>query len=262
MTNEDIIWEIKKNPIKALVESGKRVDGRAFDEHREIEIIRDFSKKAEGSCLVKLGNTQVLAGVKLSIGIPYPDTPAEGALSVGAELVPIAAPIFYSGPPNENAIELARVVDRGIRESKMIEMDKLVIEEGEKVWMVSVDLHVLDYDGNLFDASNIAAVNALLNTFVPKYEDDKIIREKQMDLPVREKPLSFTFVKIGAKNLLDPSLVEEKIKDAEMTITLTEDNHLCAMQKGGTYPYYKEDLDEMIDTAIRVSKNLRKKVFE
>ncbi|MEK7831904.1 MAG: hypothetical protein AAB401_12500, partial [Acidobacteriota bacterium] len=46
-------------------------------------------------------------------------------------------------------IELARVVDRGLRESHCIDLDKLVIKPGEKVFTVFVDIHILDHQGNL-----------------------------------------------------------------------------------------------------------------
>jgi len=103
----------------------------------------------------------------MDIGEPYPDTPEQGAMSTAVELIPLASPDFESGPPRANAIELSRVVDRGIRESKFIDLEKLCIESGEKVWIVFIDIHVLDYDGNLFDACSLAASAALLSAKVP-----------------------------------------------------------------------------------------------
>jgi exosome complex component RRP42 len=258
MSNDEIIWEVKKSSIKSLIESGKRADERAFDEFRKIEVQPNFIPNAEGSCLVKMGNTQVLAGIKIELGKPYLDSPAEGVMITNAELVPIASPEFYSGPPNENTIELARVVDRGIRESKMIEFDKLCIEEGEKVWNVLIDIHVLDHDGNLIDAASLAAVNALWRTQIPKLEGEIVIRsEKTGKLPVRKKPVSCTFVKIGSKNVLDPSLDEEYSMDARLTLSTEESGALCAAQKAGTGSYVKSELDEMIDIAMRKGKELR-----
>jgi len=84
----------------------------------------------------------------------------------------MASPRFESGPPNEESIEVARVIDRGIRESGAIDTKKLLIEEN-LVWIVFIDVHVLDHDGNLIDAGGIASMAALLNTRLPKYEDGK-----------------------------------------------------------------------------------------
>ncbi len=75
---------------------------------------------------------------EMDAGEPYSDSPESGVMTTAAELIPLASPDFESGPPRENAIELARVVDRGIRESEVIELDKLCIEPWEKVWIVFI----------------------------------------------------------------------------------------------------------------------------
>jgi len=127
-----IVPSIKRDYIAKIAEEGKRIDGRGFDQYRKIEIETNVVNKAEGSARVKIGNTQVLCGIKMDIGTPFPDTPASGVMSTAAEFVPLASPDFESGPPREDAIELARVVDRGVRESQVIQIEKLCIAPGEK----------------------------------------------------------------------------------------------------------------------------------
>jgi len=131
------ISAVKKDYLIKLAKQGKRADGREFDEYRKITIERNIIKKAEGSARVKIGNTMVLAGIKLDIGEPYPDSPEEGAMSTSVELPPLASPDFEPGPPKPDAIEIARVIDRGIRESKYIKLDKLVVEPGKKYGLSS-----------------------------------------------------------------------------------------------------------------------------
>ncbi|RLF54901.1 MAG: RNA-binding protein, partial [Thermoplasmata archaeon] len=160
-SHDERLSAVKKDYLVNLAKKGKRLDGRGPDEYRPITIEKHLIKNAEGSAKVTIGNTMVMAGVKLDVGEPYPDTPEEGAMTTSAELPPIASPTFETGPPREDAIELARVVDRGIRESKFIKLDQLCITPGEEVWIVFIDLHVLDYDGNLFDACSLAASAAL-----------------------------------------------------------------------------------------------------
>jgi len=161
------ISAVKRDYLLGLAKEGKRVDGRGFDEYRKITIERNIIKNAEGSAKVKIGNTMVMAGIKLEIGEPYPDSPEEGTMTTSVELPPLASPEFEPGPPTPDAIEIARVIDRGIRESEYIHLDKLVVEPGEKVWIVFIDIHVLDYDGNLFDAGSLAASVALQHAVVP-----------------------------------------------------------------------------------------------
>jgi exosome complex component RRP42 len=247
--------------VRKLVEEEMRVDERKFDEFRPIKIEKNVIKTAEGSARVLIGNTHVLVGVKMSVGEPYPDMPNEGVLIVNAELVPVASPTFESGPPNEDAIELARVVDRGIRESKCIDLESLCIEEGKEVWMVNVDIYVLDHDGNLIDASAIGAIVALLNTKVPKYENGKInLEAKDRDLPVRDIPIAITTVKISDKLLIDSTVEEENALDARITLTTNEKGDLCAAQKGGDGYLTTEELEKAVDLSILKGKEIRNMV--
>ncbi|MCS7105866.1 MAG: exosome complex protein Rrp42 [Candidatus Aenigmarchaeota archaeon] len=243
-----------------LIEKGKRIDGRKFDEFRKIEIEKGIIKKAEGSARVRLGETEVIAGVKLDFGTPFPDTPDEGTLVVNAEFTPLASPEFDAGPPSEDAIELARVVDRGIRESKCIELDKLCITPGEKVWCVFIDIHVINDKGNLLDASALAAVAALHNTRIPKVEGEKIIRnEFEKNLPVAFKPINITVCKVKNNFLLDPTIEEEKILDSKLSICVRDDEKVCSMQKQLKELEF-EDVLKMIDIAREKSKEIRKLV--
>ena len=159
-----MITKVLERQISQMLEKSKRLDERGLTEYRELKIEEGIIERAEGSAKVLLGKTEVLVGVKIETGEPFPDTPNEGVLTVNAELVPLASPSFEPGPPDENSIELARIVDRGIRESKTVDNTKLCIEPGKKVFVIFVDVYVLNHDGNLIDASALAAVSALLNT--------------------------------------------------------------------------------------------------
>src|SRR3989338_7450214 len=110
-----------KETIYQLASEGKRMYGRSLEEYRKpIEIETDISWTAEGSARVRIGDTVVLAGVKMALEKPYNDTPDEGGIMVNAELLPLSSPDFEPGPPSIDGIELARVTDRGIREAKAI----------------------------------------------------------------------------------------------------------------------------------------------
>jgi len=255
----DIEAYLKKDYITTLVKSNKRIDGRGFDQYRDIEITKGFvSEKSEGSALVKLGDTSVLVGVSIDIGEPYPDKPNEGVMITSAELRPMAAPTFESGPPREDAIELARVVDRGIRESGAIDLEKLFIEK-DKVYVVFIDIHTLDHTGNLIDASGIASIAALLDTRLPKYEGGKIIRGEFIGkLPITCIPVPCTFAKIFDKVLIDPTLDEEYAMDSRLTITTTDT--INALQKGGNGMLTFEDIQNAVDLSFKKADEIRKLV--
>ncbi len=257
----NIVPEITKKSIIELIKNGERADGRSPNEYRDISVEVGVIEKAEGSARVKIGNTQIMIGVKPQIGTPFPDTPNVGVLMTNSELLPMASPTFESGPPDDRSVELSRVTDRCLREGKMVDLEKLCILEGEKVWMLFLDLHVLDYDGNLLDAAVLGSVAALMNTKIPtaKIEDDKVVLDEEnlVELPIKEKPLMCTFAKLGDELIVDPSLEEENIMGARISIGMREDSSMCAMQKGGEDPLSREQVMKAVNLAIEKTKELR-----
>jgi exosome complex component RRP42 len=269
---------IKRDYLVKLAENGKREDGRKFDEFRKIEIETGIIDKAEGSARIKIGNTQVIAGIKINIGEPYPDTPDQGAMSTSAELIPLASPDFESGPPNKVAIELARVVDRGIRESGLIEVEKLCIVPGEKVWILFIDVHIIDYDGNLFDAASLASLAALLTSNIPierlkptlerlqekfpmieQYLND---HPKNYPLPLKESPISCTSVKFKDVVVLDPSLDEEEIAESRLTVATDKNGDIRAMQKGLNGSFTTDEIKKVIKASIDNGKKIQEQLYK
>ena len=250
---------IKRDYLENLAKDGKRADGRKFDQFREIEIETGVVLKAEGSAKVKIGKTQVMAGIKMDVGEPYPDTPDTGVMSTAAELIPMASPDFEAGPPREDAIELARVVDRGIRESEIIDVEKLCVEPGEKVWIVFIDLHILDYDGNLFDAASLAALAALMTTKVPA---ERFELGKDYPLPLKEPPISCTSVKFNDVTVMDPSLDEEQIAEVRLTVATDTKGDIRAMQKGLNGSFSVDEIKKVIKASIDNGKKIREQLYK
>lgn len=254
---------LKSHMLKALSE-GIRFDGRKPLDYRDVLVEYGISKNAEGSARVKIGGTEVFAGIKLSIGEPYSDTPDEGALMVEANLTPMSSPEFETGPPDIQAVELARVVDRGIREAHAIDMKKLCIKEGEKCWLVSIDVVTINDEGNLLDAAGLAALAALKDAVFPKIDKEYRIDYKDKTkehLPLKKEPIPVTIYKIGGSFIVDPSTEEEKTFDAKLTVTST-DNLFCAMQKGGDVGLTMDDISKMLDIGIEKGHELRKHLKE
>ncbi len=252
--NEEVLMEIRRDYVLSKLRDGERIDGRKFDEIRHIEIKTGVFKKAEGSALVKLGNTQVAVGIKMQPGEPFPDTPDQGIIIVNAELVPLASPTFEPGPPDENAIELARVVDRGIRHSKAVDLSKLCIEEGSKVWIIFIDIWALDDDGNLMDASALAAISALLDTKVPA---ERFELGDDFPLPVRDLPIAITSLVVEDKILVDPCRDELSVGRNVITVTTDQEDNIVSIQKGGPFLLSEEKLDEIIELSIRKARDVR-----
>lgn len=259
-----MITKLDEQFIRDLAEDGRRQDDREPEERRELEIETGYAKNAEGSALVTLGDTRVLVGVKMSTGEPFPDSPDEGVLMVGAELAPKASPEFEVGPPREHAAELARVTDRAIREAETLDIEDLVIEPGEKVWMVQVDIDILNDAGNLFDASGIAAFAALSDTTIPELDDDTeepVFGTEQGEMEINNVPVPVTVYKIGDALFFDADYEEEEAADARLTVASTDD-FICSMQKGGSGNFKTDELYTAVDMAYNEADDLREEVRE
>ena len=255
----ELVPRMQLEYILKLLKRGERADNRGLLDYRPLGIILSPIEKAEGSALVKLGKTQVLVGVKLDLGSPFEDRPNEGVLQVHAEFVPLASPSFEPGPPDENAVELARVIDRSIREPKVIKLDELVLEPGRLVWVIYNDIYLIDHAGNAIDASMIASMLALASAKLPslvKTEEGYRINRglKERSLPVSSLVATVTMAIIEDVILVDPSMEEENIADTLLTIAVDEKERICGVQKRGEKGISRSILDKAVDVAVEKSK--------
>ncbi len=251
--------------IKEYFKEGKRFDERGgLLDFRKIIIEKNVSKKAEGSVRVKIGNTEVLVGVKLDVSAPYPDSLNKGNLMVTAEMLPLSSPRFESGPPGFDAIELGRVTDRGIRESGFIDLEKLCIKEGEKVWTVFIDIYSINDDGNLMDASTIGAIAALKMAKIPKYDEEKgkVLFGELSDENVpltNHLPIAISVHKIGNSLIVDPTREEEELSECRVTLT-NYGGIISSLQKSNSRALEIHEMKRIFEISEEVSKKILKEI--
>ena len=259
-----IISKIERDYIKSNLKKEERIDGRGLWEYREFQIKNDIIESAEGSADVNLGETKIITGLKYEVGAPFPDLPNEGVCTVMAELLPLASPLFERGPPDEQSIELARVVDRGIRHADCVQTDKLCIKENEAVYILFVDMYVINYSGNLIDAGGVSALTTLISAHIPEgvWNEDKgeaewtgkyITGEKI----VNELPFVLTYGKIDDIIFLDPSLPEELVCDGKISFSVTE-KKITSIQKSGAATFSIDEIKMLGEKSLEMGKNLRK----
>lgn len=250
-----IIPNLQREKIIECIAMGKRLDGRGLGDYREIEVETGISKNAEAAVRVRMGKTEVLAGVKMEVTTPYADSANEGTFMASAELHPMASEQFDLGKPGINAVELARIIDRGIRESGFIDFEKLCIKEGEKVWQVFLDIVALNDDGNLLDVAGLAALIALGNARMPVYnEAESKIEHEFTDnpLPLNKEAMSFnmTFHKIGDSIVADVNEEEEAVSDFRLSIAVGDNDgepRITAMQKGKAGAISEKDMETILN---------------
>jgi exosome complex component RRP42 len=254
---KDIIMShIRRETMSTTLAKGSRFDGRKFEEYRPIEIQRSVIKTAEGSAIARIGETQVLVAAKFDVVKPFADRPTEGVMVTNSELLPTASASFEPGPPDENAIEVARVVDRALRSAECVDLNSFFIEQ-DKVLGLYLDIYVLNHAGNYTDTATAAATAALMDTKMPKIEKGSIIRGEYVGMLNPTKlPVTTTMIKVGNHWLVDPSRDEERVLETALTVGTTEE-HVCAMQKGkGSLS--KDELLTAIDIAFKTGDDIRK----
>ncbi|KAK9902439.1 hypothetical protein M0R45_001678 [Rubus argutus] len=232
----------EKKFIETALQSDLRLDGRRPFDYRHLNI--KFGTD-EGSAEVQLGQTHVMAFVTAQLVQPYRDRPNDGTLSIFTEFSPMADPSFEPGRPGEFAVELGRVIDRGLRESRAVDTESLCVLSGKLVWAIRVDLHILDNGGNLIDAANMAALAALLTFRRPECSlggengQEVIIHPPEerepLHLIIHHLPIAVTFAFFSYESsvVIDPTHHEEAVMRGRMTATLNSNGDVCAIQKAG-----------------------------
>ncbi|XP_026454910.1 exosome complex component RRP45A-like isoform X1 [Papaver somniferum] len=238
-------WKMANNEKKFIeisLLSDLRVDGRTCFQYRGLNI--KFGRE-DGSSEVQLGKTLVMGSVTSQLVQPYRDRPNEGTLSIYTEFSPMADPSFEAGRPGEFAVELGRIIDRGLRESRAVDTESLCVLAAKLVWAIRIDLHILDNGGNLVDAANIAALAALMTFRRPECtlggEDGQelIVHPPEVKEPlpliIHHLPIAVTFGTFGDGNVMviDPSHDEEVVMRGRITATLNANGDICSIQKVG-----------------------------
>ncbi|KAH9783326.1 exosome complex component RRP45B [Citrus sinensis] len=201
------MWRLTMNEkkfIKTALTSGIRIDGRNPYEYRKLSI--KFGRE-DGSSEVQLGQTHVMGFVTGQLVQPYRDQANEGTLSIYTEFSLMANPSFEPGRLGEFAVELGRIVDRGLRESRAVDTESLCVLAGKLVWAILIDLHILDNGGNLVDAANIAALAALLTYRRPECSlggEDGLEEREPLPLIIHHLPIAVTFGFFSSESLIKP----------------------------------------------------------
>ncbi len=265
-----VMPNLQRDKIESALKEGKRLDGRKAVDFRKIVVKDGVSKNSASAVEVSYGKTKVLAGVHLALATPYPDSPDSGTFMTSAELHPMASQQFDIGRPGINSIELARVIDRGIRESDFIDMKALCIKEGEKVYQVFVDIFAINDDGNLMDVAGLAALIALGRARMPITNEDhsKITGYSETErIPLNKDVLSFsmTYHKIGDTIVADVTKDEEAISKFRLTIAMGDNKgeaRITAMQKGLAGTISSEDMETILNLAESKWKSMFPKIRE
>ncbi|KAK7097276.1 exosome complex component RRP45-like [Littorina saxatilis] len=265
--------------LLAIIAEKKRVDGRQPTDLRQVKI--QFGSNF-GSCEVSFGKTRVLATVSSEVAAPKQRRPNEGILFVNVELSPMGHPSFEQGRQTEESVELNRLMERCLKESRCVDLESLCIVVGEKVWTVRVDVTVVNQDGNMLDCASIAAIAALAHFKRPdvtvKGQEITIHTSDERDpipLSIHHMPLcvTFAFFHQGKFLLIDPQEREERVTEGKMVIGMNKHREICMLQVTGQMLLHQDkvkqctkmafvkvvEMTELIQEALANDKTARSK---
>jgi len=232
-----------------------RPDGRKLLHPRKMTVTPGCIAAADGSALVRLGSTTVVAGIKLEVTTPAQDTPSEGEIDINVQLWPLCSPKFSIGSPPEEAISLANFLKRTVQSTGAVDMSSLCINKGKQCWVMRADLVCLDHDGNITDAALAALMAALRNVRIPAHEVDDdgvtvvLVPGSSEPLRINHMPLSLTFGLFDNTLVMDPSAQEEALMSSIVTVAQNRSGQICGIYKPGGEQICTEDLRKCISLA-------------
>jgi exosome complex component RRP45 len=248
---KDISINEKEFILSLLQNDQKRVDDRGFEEFRNVNI--QFGSSL-GNVEVSLGDTRLIVQVSAEAVKPYEDRPYEGMFLITTDISSMASPLFENNRQSNEEAMVTRLIEKAIRRSHALDLEALVIEAGKLCWMIRADVHYLNYDGGLVDATCIGVITALLHFKMPDMtfdNDGKLIIH-----PIDERPpvplsilhvpicVTFSFFKYqqdaDADNavkrdicIVDATGKEEALRHSELTITINTNRDICQISKPG-----------------------------
>jgi ribonuclease PH len=216
-----------------------RPDGRRNDQLRPLEILPHWQKHAEGSALIKLGDTWVLCAASVENSVP-PFLVGKGKGWITAEyaMLPRSTHTRSKRDPGGRGKEIQRLIGRALRAA--VDLDRL----GERT--ITVDCDVLQADGGTRVASITGAWVAIalaMKTLVGK----GLLK----DLSALKPPVAAVSVGIvGGQIVLDLPYLEDSEADVDLNVVMNASDHLIEVQ--GTAEgdaFTRAQLDGMLDLA-------------
>jgi len=237
---------------KTFLDRKTRPDGRDLLEFRSTTLTTSSIGTADGSSIVKCGNTTIICGIKAEVAPPLSEEPSKGFIVPNVTLPPLCSSQIKSGPPGETAQAATQFIAELVKNNLIIELEKLCIKETKWVWVLHVDLMCLNLDGGLLDTCVIALVAAMKDLTLPTMnydeESDKLTCDssKRTGLDCIHELVSSTFSVFDKGVIIsDPTNEEEQLSAGSLTITMDKDV-LAHMYKPGGYTLSEKKIETLI----------------
>ncbi|MCG8536199.1 MAG: ribonuclease PH [Pseudomonadales bacterium] len=227
-----------------------RPSGRQPDQMREVEIIRDYTCHAEGSVLVRFGNTKVICTASVDEGVPrFLKGQGQGWVTAEYGMLPRATGTRNGreaarGKQGGRTLEIQRLIARSLRAA----VDLKLLGENT----IYVDCDVIQADGGTRTASITGSCVALVDALT--YMLNKNIIKQD---PLKRLIASVSVGVYKGTPVLDLDYPEDSSAETDMNVVMTQHGGMVEVQ--GTAegePFKREEMDAMMDLADKGIKEL------
>jgi ribonuclease PH len=217
-----------------------RSDGRRHDQLRSLEIIPHYQKHAEGSALVKLGDTWVLCAASVEEGVPaFLAGKGQGWLTAEYAMLPRATHTRGKRDPGGRGKEIQRLIGRSLRAA--VDLAHL----GERT--IAVDCDVLCADGGTRVTSITGAWVAVALAIRKLVMTGRLGDARALCPPVAAVSVGV----VGGEVVLDLPYVEDSRADVDMNVVGSADGKLIEVQGTAEHATFdRAQLDAMLDLAL------------
>jgi len=238
-----------------------RPDGREFDKFRPIALNVGSINTADGSAIVKIGNTNVICGIRAELAKPKTETPENGFLVPSIELPPICSKKYRENDgsnktANKDSDVLTCTLYDLLTNAGCINLKDLCIHKERLVWALYCDVICLNHDGCILDAALIAVLAALQNLTLPKVEYDNDIDcisvnvNERNSIKVNAMPVATTLMVFDDNIIItDPTFEEENLSSTMITIAICNSDVCFVFKPGGT-PFNQKQMEICTNRAL------------
>lgn len=222
----------------------KRIDGRANDELRPVELVLGYQEFAEGSALISLGRTRVLCSATIEECVPpWVGGHDRGWVTADYAMLPRATRERTPRLVSARETEISQLIGRALRAS--VDLDAL----GQRT--ISIDCDVIQADGGTRTAAVTGGYVALAQALM------HLVRRNQVYGQVWRAPVAGVSVALlGGEMVLDPCHEEDVRAEVDCDVVGSTDGRLVEVHAPAALPYTRDQLERMLDLAAPAIEQL------
>lgn len=242
--------------ILEALKIGKRFDFRSLEEFRDVKLVVGAEV---GTAICTIGNTKVMAAVSAEIAEPSSMRPHKGVINIDVDLSPMANYANEHDRLGSKGMELIRLLELIIRDSRCIDVEALCIRAGKEIWKIRVDVRILDEDGSLLDCACLAAITALQHfrrpnvTLEPHHTLIYSEYEKApVPLNIYHMPICTTIGLLdkGQIVVIDPTDKETACLDGSIVVACNKRREVCALHQSTNLILSTKQIERCVKLAM------------